>query len=451
MFRGFLITGVKNNSPAYKLGIRPGDRLLKINDSSFFDILGYQYLLSERRVKVTVLKKDGKTIKLGWEKRYDEDLGLKFAYPTLGPLRRCQNRCIFCFIDQQPPGLRPSLYEKDDDYRLSFFFGNYITLTNAGKLELKRIVNRRLSPLYISIHATEPSVRIRMMRNPAAGKIMSQLKYLAESGIEMHGQVVICPGVNDGEVLKKTVRELSLLYPRLKTVALVPVGLTRYRQGLFPLRRVTPDEALKIVEEYSFIQEEFQKRLGTPFIYLADEFYLLSGFPLPSHEHYGDYHQLENGVGLGRLFLNELNEWKRKGLPVIPGRMEISIVTGRAAEPFLKKFVAELTQVQGLKVNLYPLPSIFWGENITVTGLLTGQDLLRGLTGKRLGNALLITRTMLREGTDLFLDGCSTGLLSSYLGTRVYAVSSLEEIRTLLLSGLKETKEQKVGYPCPHL
>ncbi|MEW5922094.1 MAG: DUF512 domain-containing protein [Bacillota bacterium] len=432
MPRGYTVATVNKYSPAHRVGLEAGDRLIRINGSSFYDVLDYYYLCAGDRVDLEFTKKSGSRCRRIVGKEYDENLGLEFSTPTIGPLRRCQNCCIFCFIDQQPEGLRPSLYEKDDDYRLSFLHGNYITLTNAVRGELKRIARRCISPLYISIHATDPAVRRAMMGNKAAGEIMDQLTWLAEAGISMHGQVVICPGYNDGAVLKKTIRDLAQLYPYLKTVALVPVGLTRYRRGLVPLRPLTPQAASKIVQYCSRRQAHFQEKFGTPFIYLADEFYLLSGLALPPHQHYGDYEQLENGVGLLRLFLNDLDTWKQHANPVISGKREISCVTGEAAGPFLHMFMQELAKISGLKSRLYILANRFWGGNVNVAGLLSGRDLLQGLTGKPLGEAVFIPAVMLKEGSGLFLDGISLKKLSAALKIPVIPVQTLLEIRRFL-------------------
>ncbi len=434
MQRGFTISRVKKDSPAAKAGIKAGDFLVKINDSYFHDILDYYYLCSGQRVILSVYTKKGHFTEIEIRKNYDQKLGLEFCSPTFGPMRCCQNHCVFCFIDQQPPGMRLSLYEKDDDYRLSFFHGNYITLTNTGDLDLKRIIRRGISPLYVSIHCTDPAIRRKMMGNGAAGDIWGQLKKLVRGGVEIHGQVVVCPGLNDGTVLKKTVEDLSLLCPGLKTVALVPVGLTRYRQKLAPLRSISPGEACSIVEEYTAMQERFQEQWGTPFIYLADELYLLSGRPLPPHEHYGMYQQLENGVGLGRLFLNEVEEWKKHSiLPPLPRKMEISLVTGQSGGSFLKIFRGELEKIGGLKTYLHILPNVFWGGNVTVTGLLTGSDLLLGLRRKKLGEVVFIPAVMLKEGTRLFLDNIHLEFLSTRLKVPLVPVTGLEEIRNHLV------------------
>lgn len=430
--RGFTISKVKKESPAAKAGIQEGDHLLKINNSLFYDILDYHYLCSGSDILLYLYNKKGKFMQIKIKKRYDEDLGLEFASPTLGPVRRCQNHCIFCFIDQQPSGMRPSLYEKDDDYRLSFFYGNYITLTNMSDLDLKRIIRRGISPLYVSIHSTDPVIRTKMMRNAAAGNILGQLKKLVQGGVEIHGQVVVCPGFNDKEALKKTINDLSLLYPGLKTVALVPVGLTRYRRDLTSIQSISSGEAYRIVEECSVLQRRFEKLFGTPFIYLADEFYLLSKRPLPPHEHYGMYQQLENGVGLGRLFLNELEVWKKLPLPSLPHEMEISLVTGKSGGIFLNAFWKELKKIRGLRAHLHILPNLFWGGNVTVTGLLTGRDLLLGLKRKKLGEVIFIPSVMLKEGTNLFLDNLSLDFLSSRLKVQVIPVNSLKEIRQYL-------------------
>lgn len=432
MPQGFSVVKVEEHSPARLAGLEEGDRLLEINGSCFYDLLDYYYLCADTHLVLKILK-NGTPMLLNVDKGYDDALGLEFSSPTIGPLRRCHNNCIFCFIDQQPPHLRSSLFQKDDDYRLSFLHGNYITMTNVNKGELRRIIRRSISPLYISIHATNPELRRAMMGNRAAGRIMNQLNLLAGGGITMHGQVVICPGYNDGAVLLKTVRDLARFYPRLKTVALVPVGLTRYRDHLTPLRPVTSQSARQIVKTFSGWQKRFQKKHGTPFVYLADEFYLLSGSPLPPHHHYGAYEQLENGVGLLRLFLNDLESWKNQPEPVnITAKKTISCVTGKGAAPFLQLFMDELAKVPLLKSHLHVLSNHFWGGNVNVAGLLSGSDLLSGLQGKELGEILFITSAMLKEGSELFLDGYSLAEVSAALKTKIIPVESLLEIMTYL-------------------
>jgi putative radical SAM enzyme (TIGR03279 family) len=432
MAKGFVIEKVQPGSLAERAGIKAGERLFKINGSNFYDLLDYHYQCSDNFIRLTVGKSDGSFREIDLEKDFGEDIGLCFHSPVIAPLRRCKNKCVFCFVDQQPPGLRPSLYVKDDDYRLSFFDGNYITLTNMGPLDLKRVIRRKLSPLYISIHATEPRVRRKMMRNVAAGDILGQLRQLAAAGLEIHGQVVICPGYNDGAVLEKTVGDLSQLYPSLKTLALVPVGITKYRQNLKEIRSISPAEALDIVEKYTGVQEQFCQNFGEPFVYLSDELYLLAGFPLPAHEHYGAYAQLENGVGLCRLFLNELETWRAEDKPVLKKKTRISLVTGKSAAPFLKLFAAELKEIKGLKTSLYVVENDFWGGNVSVAGLLTGKDLLAALKGKDLGDYLFIPAVMLKEGAELFLDDISLQYLARELKTDIRPVFKLKEIRYAL-------------------
>lgn len=432
--KGFIISGIKKGTPADRAGIETGDRLLKINGLPFFDLLDYYYLCTERKLTLSIYNKKGIRREYHILKEYDDDLGLEFFSPTIGPIRRCRNRCVFCFIDQQPSTLRPSLFEKDDDYRLSFFHGNYITLTNMGKLDLKRIIRRGLSPLYISIHSTDPAIRRRMMRNRFAGQILEQLSHLASAGIVMHGQIVLCPGFNDGVHLQKTINDLLHLYPALRTVALVPVGLTRYRQNLPALKSITPGDAVAIVKRFSELQAEFERNLGTPFVYLADEFYLLSGFPIPSDAHYGKYEQVENGVGLGRLFLNELEQWKQAPLESVPGDIEISLVTGQSGSPFIKLFLIELEKIKGIKAKLHVLANEFWGGNVTVTGLLTGSDLLSGLAQQKLGQVVFIPAVMLKKGTGLFLDNISLKELASKLKVKIVPVNNLAEIRSYLIN-----------------
>jgi len=438
MRRGHVVAAVHQDSPAHRMGLAVGDRVIKINRSYFYDLFDYHYLSASEQIELHIVKKNGTPKRRLIDKAYDENLGLEFSSPTIGPLRRCQNNCIFCFIDQQPACLRSSLYEKDDDYRLSFFHGNYITLTNVAEGELKRIARRCISPLYISIHATDPVVRSAMMGNRTAAKITDQLGILAKAGITMHGQVVLCPGYNDGIVLQKTIEDLVQFYPYLKTVALVPVGLTRYRRGLTPLRPFTAATVGEIVETCSRRQLNFVEKWGTPFIFLADEFYLLANLPLPKHAHYGAYEQIENGVGLLRLFLNELDAWKKQPVPrIFPGK-NISLVTGEAAGFFLNLFMQELKLIPGLKSRLYLLPNLFWGGNVNVAGLLCGQDLLQGLNGKLLGEVLFVPAVMLKEGTELFLDGLSVTALSDALKVPVLPVRSLKDIR-LFLEGKANT------------
>ncbi len=432
MPRGFSIATVRRDSPAHRAGVKAGDRLLKINDSYFYDLLDYYYLCADDQLSLSIINRSGARVRRRIKKDYDENLGLEFSTPTIGPLRRCQNNCIFCFIDQQPAHLRSSLYQKDDDYRLSFFHGNYISLTNVVGGELKRIVRRGISPLYISIHATDPAVRRTMMGNRAAGNIINQLAVLAKAGITMHGQVVICPGYNDGAVLQKTITDLSQFYPYLKTVALVPVGLTRYRKGLTTLKPLTPNAAQNIVETCSQRQKRYTDNYGTPFVYLADELYLLADLPLPPHHHYGDYEQIENGVGLVRLFLNDLSMWKQHSIPVMKGVKTISLVTSVAAAPFLQLFLWELEKITDLTSNLYPLTNHFWGGNVDVVGLLTGSDLMQGLAGKTLGEILFIPAVILKEGSELFLDGYSLSEVSAALNVQIIPVDSLLEIRKYL-------------------
>lgn len=444
MARGFVIATVQKDSPAQRAGLEAGDRLLKINGSNFYDLLDFYYLCADTKLDLNVIKKSGSRVRTLVQKNYDETMGLEFSTPTIGPLRHCHNNCVFCFIDQQPDSLRDSLYQKDDDYRLSFLHGNYISLTNAAKGDLKRIIRRSISPLYISIHATDPHVRRAMMGNKAAAKIMSQLTVLAQAGITMHGQIVVCPGYNNGAVLQKTINDLSRLIPAMKTVALVPVGLTRYRHHLKPLNPVTPEKARELVNTCSSLQERFVEQYGTPFVYLADEFYLLSRLPVPPHHHYGNYEQLENGVGLVRLFLNDLDEWKQH--PPAANAIKLkkfSCVTGKAAAPYLQLFMQEVEKIPGLEGHLHVVENDFWGGNVNVAGLLSGSDLLKGLEGKQLGAALFIPADLLKEGTELFLDNISIADVSAALGVPLIPVQSLLDLRRYLQKPTNIKKHMK--------
>ncbi len=449
MNRDFVIHQVNPHSPAEKAGIAPGDRLSRINDRVLHDMLDYKYLTAEEELLFNVVKKNGRRVELQLQKQYDEDPGLVFASSTLGPLRKCRNNCIFCFVDQQPEGLRESLYEKDDDYRLSFLYGNYISLTNAGQLDLLRMIRRRISPLYLSVHATNPAVRRQMMRNPRAGAILRQMQILARAGIKMHGQIVLCPGINDGEVLEKTLADLSALYPALETLAIVPVGLSRHREDLFPLQRVDEQTAEALFTRVVPKQEAYLETYGTPFIYLADEFYYLTGRALPAHDHYGPYAQLENGVGMSRLFLRELAGWQKQGpLPEMPQKTRVSLVTGTLAEPLLRAFAAELRKTKNLEVQLHAVPSTFWGAEVSVAGLLTGSDLLQALDGQELGDYVFIPSTMLKENSRLFLDGHAVDHLSRYLNVPLIPVEALQDLRSFLASHASNTTGGKKVPTC---
>jgi len=430
--RGLVITSVDDNSIADELRLQPGDVLLQINGQEISDILDYQYLIADEYLQVLVRKYNEEHWLLEIEKDYDESLGLAFQDDGWGPTRQCANKCIFCFVDQMPGQMRPTLYIKDDDYRLSFAQGNFITLTNAGSADLERIAQMRLSPLYVSVHTTNPALRQKMMGNTRAEKIMDQLRYLANAGIQMHTQVVLCPGINDGPELNRTITDLAELWPAVRSLAVVPVGLTAHRQGLFGLRSYNAPEARAVVCEINLWQKVFIAEYQYPFVFASDEFYLLAGAPIPSAEDYGGFPQTENGVGLVRLFMDE---WQQLA-GLLPERIEnpvrCSLVTGTLAGSLLAQVVAELNQIAGLRMKLHVLENNYFGKTVTVAGLLTGQDLLAGLKGRDLGDRLFIPGVMLREGEHVFLDDITLEELAGRLKVQVIPVDDPAELVQLL-------------------
>ncbi|MTI79328.1 MAG: DUF512 domain-containing protein [Firmicutes bacterium] len=421
---GLVVNSVVPDSIADELGIEPGDRIIEINDHKLQDILDYQFLTSDEELVVKLINTGEEEWIMEIEKDFDEDLGLDFGTNAMGRIKRCQNKCLFCFVDQMAPEMRDSLYVKDDDYRHSLLHGNFVTLTNVNDDDLQRIVKQRLSPLYISVHTTNPELRRKMMSNPRAGRIMHQLTTLAEAGIEMHTQVVLCPGFNDGEELERTVQELADLYPQVQSLAIVPVGLTRYRQGLEPLRRFSPDEAKKVVQRVQYWQEDFISKFQYPFVFVSDEFYIMSNQPIPPDERYADYPQIENGVGITRIFLDQWDEAVKELPEQLDKPKKITIVTGTSAYPVLRPLVERLNNINGLEVNLYKAMHNFFGNTVTVAGLLTGEDLLQQLRSKQLGEKVIIPGVMLKDQENMFLDNVTVQELEEKLQVPVSAVDN---------------------------
>ncbi|KFD42126.1 hypothetical protein HY02_08365 [Peptococcaceae bacterium SCADC1_2_3] len=425
---GLLIKEVTEDSIASQLGVSPGDRIIKINGYPVKDILDYWFLEADEEIKVRLVKADGEEWLLDIEKDLTQDLGLSFDVTGFDPIFGCQNKCIFCFIDQLPPNMRESLYVKDDDYRLSFARGNFITLTNLSSAAMKRIVQRRLSPLYVSVHTTNPVLRKKMLNHPRAGNIMEQLAILAKGNITLHTQVVLCPGINDKEELKRTIQDLGRLWPVVCSLAIVPVGLTRYRQGLYPLRCVNSREAEEVIREVEKQQAYYLKRYGYPFVYASDEFYFLAGLPVPAEKYYADYPQTENGVGLTRLFLNEGAKAAQKIPEKLDSPRQVTIVTGVLGRQVLNSLVNRLNQVENLKINLAVIPNHFFGEQISVAGLLTTDDICRSLTGKLKGELVIIPATALLEKSTVFLDEVTITEMEERLGVSVKVAKGAREL-----------------------
>ena len=403
-----VVATVEPGSIGEELGFQPGDKLLSINGQRPRDLIDLQFLVGEEELVLEVEDPDGTCHTVELEKDLDEGLGLGFTEALFDGLKQCNNACPFCFIDQQPPGKRRSLYLKDDDYRLSFLYGSYLTLTNLSEADWRRIETQRLSPLFVSVHATEPELRSRLLVNPRAGLLLEQLRWFQQRDLQLHAQVVVCPGLNDGAALERTLRDLAGFaggdWPAVLSAAVVPVGLTRFRppgDGLVPVDRAAARAVIALVEP---LQAEFQRRLGSRFAWLSDEWYLIAGLPLPPRASYEDLPQQENGVGSIRAFLEELE----LATSELPQRVErprrLSWVVGQLVAEALAPVVQRLNAVEGVALLLHGLPSPYWGQEQVVTGLLTGSDLLTGLADRDLGETLLLPAVMLRQGEPVFLD-----------------------------------------------
>ena len=432
------ITKVLPESIAAEIGFEVGDAIVAINGTKPRDLIDYQFLCADEFLELEVLDTRGKTHQIEIEKDYDEDrldedLGLEFATALFDNLIQCNNRCPFCFIDQQPPGKRSSLYLKDDDYRLSFLYGSYLTLTNLPEKEWQRIEQMRLSPLYVSVHATEPEVRTRLLKNPRAGQIIQQLKWFQERRLQIHAQVVVCPGINDGEHLEKTLRDLTSFHtgeiPAVASVAVVPVGLTRFRPQEDELVPVTREKAKEVISQVKLLCQEFKQKYGSNVAWLADEWFLIAGAELPSEAEYEEYPQLDNGVGSIRLFIKQFAHAANELLPakIFPAK-KLTWVVGNAVETAFKPLVKQLNNVEGLDVKMRALYSDYWGQNISVTGLLTGHDLLYHLKGQDLGDGILLPSVMLKHGELIFLDDMTVEEVSRQLNISIFPVAGVEEL-----------------------
>ena len=400
-----------------------GDRLLSINGKRILDVLDYKFYAYDRELHLLLARPDGTEYRLHVHKPEGGDLGLDFESYLMDRPRSCANNCVFCFIDQLPKGLRPTMYFKDDDARLSFLLGNYITLTNLSPREIERIIALHVSPVNVSVHTMNPELRVSMLRNPRAGESIRTMKRLAEAGIVMNCQIVCCPGLNDGEELDYSMRELAALYPAVHSVSIVPVGLTRYREGLFPLRPFTPEHAAYTIDQVTAFGDRCLRELGSRIFFCGDELYLKAGREFPPDEFYEEYTQLENGIGMLRLLETEFRSALR--LSDDPGPLRCSIATGLAAAPWLQMLMDRaMARYPGLKVHVYPIVNDFFGHQITVAGLITGQDLIAQLRGKELGERLLISQNMLRRQEMDFLDDTTLAQAEEELGVPVIPVES---------------------------
>ena len=434
-----IIYKIDPGSIAEELELEPGDILLSINGKEIEDVFDYHYLIHDENLTVMIEKKsDGEIWELDIEKDYEEDLGIEFENGLMDDYKSCHNKCIFCFIDQMPKGMRDTLYFKDDDSRLSFLQGNYVTLTNMNDKDLNRIIEYKLAPINISVQTTNPELRCMMLHNRFAGEALKKIDQLYEAGIEMNGQIVLCKGVNDGEELERSIRDLTKYLPYMESVSVVPVGLSRYREGLYPLEPFTKEDARAVLETIHRWQKVCMERHGTHFIHASDEWYLLAEMDLPEEENYDGYIQLENGVGMIRLLLNEFaeamemlkQEMTDPETPeeILPDRKQqhvVSIATGRLAAPFIEELAGKcMAEFPNYQIHVYPIRNDFFGERITVSGLLTGQDLLAQLKEKELGERLLLPCNLLRSGEEVFLDDMTLTELKTALHVEIDIVKS---------------------------
>ncbi len=421
------ITGVQDRSRAEKAGIRTDDVLLSINGQAIDDVLDYRYYLAEETVLLS-LSRNGSLYEAEIHKETYDDIGLDFETPLMDKKMTCKNKCIFCFIDQLPRGLRETLYFKDDDSRLSFLHGNYITLTNLFDKDIDRIIKMRFSPINISVHTTNPELRVRMMKNPRAGEVLSYIERIANAGLSIHAQIVLCKGWNDGEELMRTMRDLSRYHEAIDSVSVVPAGLTRFRDGLVPLVPYTSEEAAAVIRQVNAYGDEMKRTYGSRIFTCADELYLHAGLKLPDADYYEEYPQIENGVGMVTSMEDELLraiEDIRGNAAFTTVKRTVSVATGTAAYPFFSAVAEKIHEAfPNITLRVYEIVNHFFGESVTVAGLLTGKDYREQLKGKSLGEELLISEACLRNEEERFLCGMTLSELSSDLKVKITPAAS---------------------------
>lgn len=415
-----IIKSIDHGSPL-RHRAKEGDRLVSINGNRIVDVLDYKFFAYDPELSIVLRRPDGSEYQLHVRKNEGGDLGLDFESYLMDNPRSCANNCVFCFIDQLPKGMRKTMYFKDDDARLSFLLGNYITLTNLSKREIERIIALHVSPVNVSVHTTNPQLRCEMLRNPRAGESIQVMRRFAEAGIVMNCQIVCCPGLNDGAELERTMRDLADMYPGVHSVSIVPVGLTRFREGLYPLTPFTPEHARETIEQITAFGDACVEKYGTRIFFCGDEMYLKAGMELPCDEFYEEYTQLENGVGMLRLMETEFSSALR--LSDEPDGVPFSIATGEAAAPLFEKLLRMAGEkYDTIKGRVYPIRNDFFGHSINVTGLITGGDLINQLKGRPLGERLLISQNMLRRQEMDFLDGVTLEQASAALGLPIYPI-----------------------------
>ena len=425
------IKEIESNSISSQLGLVEGDEIIAINGKKINDYIDYQYETSERYFTLTVKKINGKIKKYDVERDYGDILGIKLDGIIYDGLKKCNNDCIFCFVKQQPDHLRDSLLIKDDDYRFSFLEGSFITLSNLNDSDWKKIINKRLSPLYISVHTTNPELRIKMMKNPKTANILDDLNRLKDNNIKFHAQLVLCPGLNDGQELKKSLDDLEKFYPSLLSLGVVPVGLTKYRDNLEDLSSYDKQNALEVLHIIETKQKELKNKYSTNFLYASDEFYLLANKKIPPYEEYNGFPQIENGIGLTRLLWKELDEIENS-LPQVIANKKITIVTSVLAAKVLKVVVNKLNEIKGLDINILVVKNDFFGNNVTVAGLLTGQDIYNTIKNNTTASNIIIPGIALNDN-NYFLDGMSYSELQEKLVNKnLFVCNNIKEIVEVL-------------------
>ena len=439
MYSGHVIVGVEKHSIAHKLHIKKGDKLISVNGEQIRDIFDYQFLIADEFIDLVIEKANGKRVTFELEKDLNTDIGLQFDSSLMDEYRSCTNKCIFCFIDQNPPGMRETIYFKDDDSRLSFLQGNYVTLTNMKEADIDRIIRYRMEPINISVHTTEPELRCMMLNNRFAGDVLRYIDRLNDAGILMNGQIVMCKGINDGEHLEKTLRDLSGYIPNMQSVSVVPVGLTKYRDGLYPLEPIGREDALKTIEIIERIQKESFAEHGIHFCHASDEFYITAGLDMPEEERYDGYLQIENGVGKIRSLIEEFHDALDAAVSegnAYPQR-HVSIVVGKSAEKYVRALADEYMEHFGGQIDVRMIRNDFYGETITVTGLICGCDVIAQLEGMDLGEELLISVNMLRAGERYLLDDVTVDEIAEKLKTGTVIVPQSGEALFRAFAGLE--------------
>ena len=431
------IDSIENNSIAQEIGFESGDSIISINGKKPRDLIDYQILISEELLDISVLDKNKEIHNISIEKDQDANLGINFKDALFDSIKQCNNNCPFCFIDQQPSGKRRSLYIKDDDYRLSFLYGSYLTLTNLRKEDWERISAQKLSPLFISVHATDAEIRKKLLKNKKAGEILNQISWFKENSIQMHAQIVVCPNINDGKILEKSIFDLSEFHQQTSktvlSIAIVPVGLTKFRPEGDGLKAINKDYAIKIIQKVEKIQTYFEEKIGTRFCWLSDEWYLIAGINLPNYKTYENMPQESNGVGSIRNFLKRLT-LETKCLPKkLKKQRKVSWIVGKLVYEALIPTVEKLNNIDGLTIKLYGLPSVYWGQEQVVTGLLTGEDLISGLKNKDVGEGIFIPSIMLKINSDLFLDDKNIREVENELNTKIHVLDDADDIISTLI------------------